>query len=114
MVTINRTAVIVKPGQRFLDWLHQADPTSASLNLDDLLLEPTIYLLPECESEEEARGHLEIACGEIFEEQLDGWYRVPSSWPRRRDFEAFNVWFEWSFHSVIVDLCAAPLIQKEM
>jgi hypothetical protein len=94
MVTINRTAVIVQLGQRFVDGLHQADPTSASLNLDDLRLEPTIYLLPECESEEEARGHREIACGEIFEEQLHGCYRVPSSWPRRRHFEAFSVWFE--------------------
>ena len=114
MVTVNRTAIVVKPGQRFLEWLHQADLSSANLKLDDLRLEPTIYLLPECESENEAREHLEIVCSEIFEEQLDGWYRVPSSWPQLRDFETFNDWFEWSFHSVIVDLCDRPLVQEEM
>jgi hypothetical protein len=53
-------------------------------------------------------------CGEIFEEQLDAWYRVPSSWLQRRDFEAFNDWFEWSFYSVIVDLCADPLMEEAM
>ena len=114
MLTINRTAIVVKPGQRFLDWLHQADATSADLKLDDLRLEATIYLLPECDSETEAREHLEAVCGRIFEGQLDGWYRVRSSWPKRRDFEAFNDWFEWSFHSVIEDLCADPLIEEEM
>ena len=114
MVTINRTAILVKPGQPFLDWLHQADPSSANLKLEDLRLEPTIYVLPECESENEAREHLEIVCGEIFEEQLDGCYRVPSSWPQRRDLEAFNDWFEWSFHSVIVDLCSDPLMEDAM
>jgi hypothetical protein len=114
VVTINRTAILVKPGQRFLDWLHQADPTSANLKLNDLRLAPTIYLLPECESEEEAGVHLKIACDEIFEEQLDGWYRVLSLWPRRRDFEAFNDWCEWSFDLVVVDLCTDPLIQEEM
>lgn len=61
----------------------------------------------------QARKHLETLCGEIFREQLDGWYRVPSSWPKRRDFDAFDRWFAWSFHSVIVDLCADPLIQEE-
>jgi hypothetical protein len=41
------------------------------LTLDDLVLEPTIYLLPECEGKEEAIEHLREFCSEIFEEQLD-------------------------------------------
>ena len=51
---------------------------------------------------------------QIFEEQLDGWYRVPSSWPSQRDLDAFDRWFEWSFHSVVVGLCDEPLLQEEM
>lgn len=56
MDTINRSAVIVTPAKPFLDWLHRVDPTSA-----------------------EARGVLEKDCEEIFENQLDGWFRVPSA-----------------------------------
>lgn len=61
MLTIHRTAIIVMPGQPVLDWLHGADPTSGGLSLEDLRREPTIYLLPESENEEEAREYLECA-----------------------------------------------------
>jgi len=86
MQTINRSAVAVLPAQPFLDWLHQADPTSAHLSLNDLRLEPTLYLLPEYHTEEEAHQHLQRRCREIFEEQLDGWYRAPTAWPADRSF----------------------------
>ena len=114
MITLNRTAIMVMPGQPFLDWLHRADPTSGGLSLEDLRREPTVYLLPECENEEEARQCLKEVCGLIFEEQLDGWYRVPSSWPSRRDLDAFDRWFEWSLHSVAVDLSGDPLLREEL
>lgn len=81
------------------------DPASAELSLEDLRREPTIYLLPEYDTEEEARGYVREYCSKIFEEQLDGWYRVPSAWPVDRTFEILMRWFECSFHSVLVDLC---------
>ena len=114
MTTLNRTAIVVMPDQPFLDWLHRADPTSGGLSLEDLRQEPAVYLLPECEGEEEVRECLEEVCGRIFEKQLDSSYRVPSSWPRRRDPDAFDRWFEWSFHSMVVDLCDEPLLQEEI
>ena len=75
------------------------DQTSAHLTLDDLRHEPTIYLLPEWESKEEALEHLREVSNSIFEEQLNGWYRVPSVWPSERDLNTFLRWFECSFHS---------------
>ena len=112
MITINRTAIVVMPAQPFLDWLHRADPTSSELSLKDLRQEPTAYLLPECENEGEVSECLEEVCRRIFEEQLDGWYRVRSSWPTRRDLSAFEHWFEWSFHSVLFDLGHDPLLPE--
>jgi hypothetical protein len=53
-------------------------------------------------------------CGHIFEEQLDGWYRVPSMWPKRHDLDTFDQWFEWSFHSMLADLCGDSLFQEKM
>ena len=66
MITLNRTAIMVMPGQPFLDWLHRADPTSGGLSLEDLRREPTVYLLPQCESEEEARQCLQEVCAARF------------------------------------------------
>jgi hypothetical protein len=54
MKTVNRSALVVKPAQPFLDWLHRVDPTSVHLTVDDVRLEPTIYLLPEWDTEDEA------------------------------------------------------------
>jgi hypothetical protein len=42
---------------------------------------------------------------EIFEEQLNGWYRVPAVWPEDRELHTFLRWFECGFHSVVVDAC---------
>ena len=114
METINRSAIVVKPAQPFLDWLHQVDPTSAQLTLDDLRLEPTIYLLPECEGKEAVIECLRAVCTEIFEEQLDGWYRVPSTWPAERDLNAFLLWFEWTPHTMIIDLGDDPIEHEDI
>lgn len=114
MEAINRSAIVVKPAQPFLDWLHRVDSTSAHLTLEDLRLEPTIYLLPECESEAEAIEYLREVCNEVFEEQLNGWYRVPSAWPSERDLNAFSRWFEFSLHSMIVDLCEDSIEHEEI
>jgi hypothetical protein len=106
---INRSAIVVKPAQPFLDWLHRVDSTSAHLTLEDLRLEPTIYLLAESDSKEEALEHQREVSNRIFEEQLNGWYRIPSVWPTERSLAALQRWFECSFHSIMVDLCDDPL-----
>src|SRR5215475_5128311 len=85
MDMVNRSAIVVRPAQPFLDWLHRVDPTRAQLTLGDLRREPTIYLLPEWETEGEALEHLAEVSSEIFKEQLNGWYRVPSVWPEDAD-----------------------------
>ena len=96
MITINLKAIMGMPCQPLPDWLHRADQTSNELSLDDLRRDPTVYLLPECENAEEARECPEEACDQIFEEQLDGCHRVPSSWPDRCELDAFDGWFEWN------------------
>ncbi len=113
MTTINRIAIMAKPRQPFLDWLHAADETSHDLTLEDLGSDPSIYLLPQCENDEEVRARIAMHVNEIFDEQLDSWYREPSSWPQRRDMETFERWFEWSSHSIIIDLCERPIRREQ-
>ena len=113
MRAVNRSALTVMPAQPFLDWLHRADPTSAELTLEDLRREPTVYLLPESDTEEQAQRRIKKHCKEIFEEQLDGWFRASSTWPEKRDFTTFCCWFEWTFHSGIFDLCPSLVFHDE-
>jgi len=112
MVTLNRSAIVVKPRQSFLDWLHGADPTSLELTLRELVREPTVYLIPECDTNGEVAEVLREWCGEIFVEQLAGWYSDTSTWPQDRGFDAFCRWFDYQHHSMLVDLCEEPLIRN--
>lgn len=114
MEMINRSAIVVKPAQPFLDWLHRVDSTSAHLTLEDLRIEPTVYLLPEYADEDEALQYLRSACNAIFEEQLNGWCRVPSTWPQERNLNTFRSWFEWSLHSMIIDVCEYRIKREEI
>ena len=77
---VNRSAIVVTPAQPFLDWLQSVDPTSMKLTLADLSIEPTIYLIPECDTPADVAECLRDVFDEIFQNQLDGWYRVRETW----------------------------------
>jgi hypothetical protein len=109
---LNRSAIVVKPRQPFLDWLHTADPTSHRLTLCELTREPRIYLIPECDTEEDVRDVLRELCEEIFVEQLAGWFNDERTWPRDRSLDVFCRWFDFQHHSVLVDLCDELLIDE--
>ena len=79
--TLNRSAIVVKPKPPFLDWLHGADSTSSDLTLRELLPEPSIYLIPECDTPEEVADILHELCEKIFVEQLAGWFNDTTTWP---------------------------------
>ncbi len=111
-LTLNRSAIVVKPKQLFLDWLHAADSTSSDLTLQELLLEPAIYLIPECDTPEEAADVLHELCEEIFVEQLAGWFNDTTTWPPDRSFDVFCCWFDYQHHSMLIDLCDEPLIRE--
>ena len=112
MALLNRSALVVKPKQPFLEWLHAADPTSQRLTLADLSRESTIYLIPECDTPADVEDVLYELCEAIFIEQLAGWYTDRKAWPRDRGFDAFRRWFEYQHHSMLVDLSDEPLIAE--
>jgi hypothetical protein len=112
MVTLNRSAIVVTPRQPFLDWLHAAGPTSRELTLGDLVQEPAVYLIPECDTNENVGHVLRELCKEVFIEQLVGWFTDTTAWPQDRSFDVFCRWFDYQHHSMLVDLCDEPLIRE--
>jgi hypothetical protein len=113
MLCLNRTAIVVKAKQPFLDWLRSVDPTSDELTLEEVNAEPTVYLLPECGSSAEAAGLVRRFAREIFAHELDGWWRDPLDWPKTLTFPVFEKWFGWRDHSVVLDLVKDELIREE-
>jgi len=112
MLSLNRMAVIVAAKPPFLEWLHSVDPTSNDLTLADLNQEPAVYLLPESGSDEEAARHVRRFCKDIFAAELDGWWRQRSDWPKNLNFGLFKEWFDWRYHSMVLDLATGPVIPE--
>ena len=105
---LNRSAVLVTPRQPFVDWLRSVDTSSADLEVEDVCA-PTIYLLAGAEDDEVLERLVCEASRRIFEDQLEGWYRVRSRWPITRDFETFCLWFDYRAEALLLDLCEDPL-----
>ena len=110
---INRSALIVQPTERYLAWLHAVDPTSRNLSLDDLRGEAHIYLIPECDTEDDLNRVLKRCFDDIFTEELAGWFNIPDVWPDRRTVKMFREWFDVEFASMITDLSDFPLLHDE-
>ena len=99
---INRSAVLIRPGKPYLDWARGLDESGPLPDPND---EPTIYLIPEFGTPEEAWQLLEECFGDIFERELWTWHRVEVDWPEGRNFQMFQEWFDIQFGSEIEDLC---------
>ena len=113
MEVINRSAVIVMHAEPFLKWLHRADSTSAELTLADLRREPTIYLLPHMTPK---RKHSVIwrRCARKSSKSNSTGGTVTVLLAHQPRFLMFQRWFEYRFHSMLVDLCEDPLERDEL
>ena len=80
--------------------------------MQELVLEPAIYLIPECDTLEEVAAVLHELCEKIFIEQLAGWFNDRTTWPLDRSFDVFSRWFDYQHHSMLIDLCDEPLIRE--
>jgi hypothetical protein len=107
---LNRSVLIVRPKQPFLDWAAGLDESGLVPNVEG---EQTAYLVPEFDDDEEAQQVLEEVFAEVFERELFGWHTDEAVWPENRDLALFMQWFEIELHSVVEDLCDFELMDDE-
>lgn len=103
MPEINRSLIIVKAKQPFLDWAHSIDPEDDS-ELDDINDEPTAYLIPEYEMNDEQDSIIDWCATYVFEYELWAWCTDESMWPTTRDAATFREKFDVKFHSMVHDV----------
>ncbi|HSE22615.1 MAG TPA: hypothetical protein VLB68_13195 [Pyrinomonadaceae bacterium] len=105
MPGVNRSLMVVKPKQPFLDWLNSLDnDDEMNLTLEELQNDSTAYLVPEYETPEDQAEIVVWSHNYVFEEELMAWYTFEEEWPPTRDLDTFLEWFEVEFHSTIMDL----------
>jgi hypothetical protein len=90
---LNRSALILRYKQPFVDWINAVDPSpnSHTLTLADVNQEQTVYLI-EVEDEKGLAKWLLRNHRQLFEEELNGWYTDPKLWPRDRSLKVLKGW----------------------
>ncbi len=106
MLLVNRTALVVKPKQPYIDWANSLDSSSDGpvLSLEDPELDHNVYLVDEVIDPDELQEQLRRHYRTIFENELRDWHLLEADWPQGRDFEMFEAWFTVETHSVVIDL----------
>lgn len=105
MRTINRTVVVVKPLQPYVDWANgcadpSADPIKTSVR--DLSDDATCFLIPNFDDSKKQEKYLASLKSKIFEEQLEAWSLDENEWPKNRNTKVFDSWFKLEVHSILL------------
>ena len=94
MSEINRSLVILRLKQPFLDWARTLDDQDKDFTLGQLAEDSTAYLIPELWQDSDQQELLESYYDVLFEEQLEGWWTDEAPWPRKRNLKMFLDWFK--------------------
>ena len=114
MYTINRSIAIIRPKQPFVNWANQLPDSESKSSLDDFKTDCLAILIPEYNTDEEAKVHINEIYEDIFIEELFGWCTDESWWPQDRTNEIFWQWFEVEVHSIVMDSSTEPIEEEEL
>ena len=109
---LNRSAVMVRPKQPFVDWLRSVE----ELDVPEITLaqlDKTLYLVPDYEDPEDAEKVLKKVYDDIFCNELVGWYRDEEMWPKGRTLKMFKQWFDIEHFDLVEDVGRGPIENDE-
>ncbi|HWO57529.1 MAG TPA: hypothetical protein VNN55_08180 [bacterium] len=112
MPTLNRTAIVLRPKQPFVDWINETEPDDRPVTLEEVAEDNVVYLIPENRDDDVDRA-VRKYWREIFEEELFGWCTDESLWPTRLTFAMFREWFDIEAHSVVRDVGGDDLVIED-
>ena len=103
---INRTAIIVKPLQPFIDWHNNLYPDSTidALNVYDV----NTYLINE---DIDLDRWLKKKFDKLFKIELENWHTNKKEWPQKRNYKMFKQWFQIEISTMIYDLEKQPILK---
>jgi hypothetical protein len=110
---INRAVAVIKPRQRYVDWALSLPDAPDELSLEDVRTDCTTILIPEYDTPDESEAFIAFIAPELFEAELDAWYRDRTSWLVDRDYGVFQEWFDVEIHSVVVDAGKNTIRRKD-
>jgi hypothetical protein len=111
---LNRSALILRYKQPFVDWINSADPsTIRAVSLAEVNEEQTVYLV-EADDQDELDAWLAIHHSYLFEREMNAWYTDPVLWPSDRSLNTLREWCSLELHSVVVDIGESWLTDDDL
>ena len=104
MINFNRTVVLIKPKEPFLEWLKGLPDPETMMELKLLRNESTALLIPDFSCYEKAKEYIYEHADVIFESELNSWHEDKSDWPKNRDLKMFNEWFDIEIHERSIEM----------
>lgn len=103
---INRSAIIIKPKQPFVDWHNSLYPDS---KMDEIDID--IYLVDD--NINDLEKFLKKKFDMLFTMVLYDWHTNKKEWPQRRNYKMFKQWFRIEMSKTIYDLEKKPILKSE-
>lgn len=110
MYFVDRSVVVLKPTQVFLDWLKSTQSDDMpDLTLNQIRSNCTTFLIPQFDEPEQAVAYISERFQSIMDAELSGWVGDGSELPPNRDLALFMDFFELEIHDTVLDLEDAEL-----
>ncbi|MDR4498043.1 MAG: hypothetical protein MRK02_09025 [Candidatus Scalindua sp.] len=113
MLYLNRSALVVKPKQPFVDWANSTDPGGTQYTLQNLKSENNVYLVSEIDDKHDLEREIKTYHRIMFENELIGWATDRTTWPKMISLELFHEWFVIEHNSMVADLSNGPIELEE-
>jgi hypothetical protein len=114
MQSINRTAVVIKPKEPFVDWLNSIPDEDIDFTLERISEDNITFLIPQYDNPEDSKNCIRKRFKQIFEWELWGWIVTKELWPKKRTWKIFQEWFDIEINSEIFDLVDGEIEKEEM
>ncbi|GAB6098119.1 hypothetical protein JCM14469_43750 [Desulfatiferula olefinivorans] len=109
MKIINRTALLFQPKQPFIDWLNQHETSEYVYKLNERRNDGSLFLIEEVKNIDEIKTLIEDKFEYFFKFELDKYPFGRESWPNTNNFETFVNWIDFTYHTIVEDMCDAPI-----
>lgn len=109
MNSINRTAILFQPKQPFIDWLNRYEESGYVYRINERRNDSSLYLIEGIKSIDNFKQLISEKFKLFFELELDKYPFSKDTWPDTSDYKVFEEWIDFTYHSIVIDLCDLPL-----
>lgn len=103
---VERSVIVLKPKQPFLDWINNtlASSSETLLDLSSIRIDCNSYLIPEVNEIEDGVSYVDEYFESFFQLELASWTEEETLWPQELSLKMFWEWFDVEISPTLIDM----------